>query len=116
VVGPCEAPPTAGCTAARGAGCTVAFGAGFGAAAFGAGLGGGLGFFSAPQASAADIIRTKITINFMRILLFGMFKLLTISYSAKSILLYAFTIENGGKSETPWNLVDHIGFLSLRVR
>jgi mevalonate kinase len=50
-----------------------------GAALCGAGLGGALLFFWSPQASAEDIIRTKITVNLKRILLFVMFKLLVIS-------------------------------------
>jgi hypothetical protein len=66
-----------------GAGAGLAAGAAF---TFGAGLGGAVVFFSSPQASAEDTIRTKSTVDFFRILLFTMFSLLTISCSSESFL------------------------------
>ncbi|MGB9486468.1 MAG: hypothetical protein WCD04_10205 [Terriglobia bacterium] len=66
----------------------------------GAGLEGALVFFWSPQASAEKIIRTKSTVEFFRILLFGMFSLLTISCSSESFLC-AFTGQNVIELEIP---------------
>jgi hypothetical protein len=45
--------------------------------------GGALVFFWSPQASAEEIIRAKNIVNFFSMLLFGMFKLLTISFPSE---------------------------------
>ena len=67
----------------------------------GAGLGGGaLVFFWSPQASAEKISRTKSSVDFFRILLFGMFNLLTIFFSSESFLC-DFTGQNVIVLETP---------------
>jgi hypothetical protein len=69
--------------------------------AFAAGLGGGAAaFFWSPQASAEDIIRTKITVAFFRIHLFSMFNLLKISCWSESFLS-DFTGQNVSELEIP---------------
>jgi hypothetical protein len=109
----CFAPALAGCTRAggvvvrctgRAAGWT---GLAAGLAAGWAGLEGAGApvFFWSPQASAEKIIRTKITVDFLMIPLFSMFKLLMISCSSESFLC-DFTIDNGGKLQIPQNSVD----------
>jgi len=66
----------------------------------GAGLDGALVFFWSPQASAEKISRTKSSVDFFRILLFGMFNLLTIFFSSESFLC-DFTGQNVIVLETP---------------
>jgi hypothetical protein len=67
----------------------------------GAGLGGGaLVFFWSPHASAEKISRTKSTIEFLRVRLFGMFNLLTLSCSSESFLR-DFTGQNVIELEIP---------------
>jgi hypothetical protein len=66
----------------------------------GAGLEGALVFFWSPQASAEKISRTKSTVEFFKILLFGMFNLLMISCSSESFLC-DFTGQNVIESEIP---------------
>jgi len=67
----------------------------------GVALGGGaLVFFWSPQASAEKISRTKSSVDFFRILLFGMFNLLTIFFSSESFLC-DFTGQNVIVLETP---------------
>jgi hypothetical protein len=66
----------------------------------GAGLAGALVFFWSPQANAEKISRTKSTVEFFRILLFGMFNLLTIFYSSESFLC-DFTGQNVIELEIP---------------
>jgi hypothetical protein len=108
VVGPCEPAPVVGLLTTlvfvllnAGAG---RLGADLGAGAAltcGAGLGGGaLVFFWSPQASAEKISRTKSTVEFFRILLFGMFNLLTNFYSSESFFC-DFTGQNVIELEIP---------------
>jgi hypothetical protein len=68
----------------------------------GADLGGGavVFFWSPAQAKVEKISRTKITVNFLMISLFGMSNLLTISQSSESFVC-DFTIENGRKLKIP---------------
>src|ERR1035437_1276180 len=104
VPGPVPVRRACGCRCCCGVG-RLGAGAGLGAGAAltcGAGLGGGgaLVFFWSPPASGEKIIRTKSTVDFFRILLFGMFKILTISYSCESFLC-DFTVENGEKLGIP---------------
>lgn len=119
MVGPCEPAPVVGLLTTpvfvllnAGAG---RLGADLGAgAAFtcGAGLEGAVVifwvFFWSPQASAEKISRTKSTVEFFRVLLFGMFNLLTISYSSESFLC-DFTGQNVIELEIPYYHADSSG-------